>query len=49
MKPQTPLEQEIANVLRSNSQVLERNNKELSQEEEAALKTMNLEEVHVGP
>ena len=45
IKPQTPLEQEIAMVLQSNSHMLERNNKELSQEEEEALKTMSLEEV----
>lgn len=33
-------------VLQSNSHMLERNNKELSQEEEEALKTMSLEEVY---
>ncbi|CAB4011002.1 U3 small nucleolar RNA-associated 14 homolog A-like [Paramuricea clavata] len=43
-KPRTPLEQEIANVLQNSSQMLEREDKELSLEEEEALKNMSLEE-----
>jgi hypothetical protein len=41
------LEQEIANVLQNSSQMLEREDKELSLEEEEALKNMSLEEVCV--
>lgn len=45
LKPCTPLEQEIASVLQNSSQMLEREGKELSLEEEKALKNMSLEEV----
>ena len=47
LKPRTPLEQEIASVLQNSSQMLEREDKELSLEEEKALKNMSLEEVCV--
>lgn len=39
------MEQEIANVLKTSSHVLERDDKELSLEEEQVLKRMSLEEV----
>ena len=45
IKPRTPLEQEVAAVLRGSAHVLERSNKELTEEEEKALLTMDLEEV----
>lgn len=45
LKPRTPLEHEIASVLQNSSQMLEREDKELSLEEEKALKNMSLEEV----
>jgi hypothetical protein len=44
-QPRTPLEEEIASVLQNSSQMLEREDKELSLEEEEALKNMSLEEV----
>ena len=45
VQPRTPLEEEVAAVLRGSSHVLERNNKELTEEEEKALLAMDLEEV----
>ena len=45
MQPRTPLEEEVAAVLRGSSHVLERSNKELTEEEEKALLAMDLEEV----
>lgn len=44
-QPRTPLEEEVAAVLRGSSHVLERNDKELTEEEEKALLAMDLEEV----
>ena len=44
-QPTTPLEEEIAAVLRGSSHVIERTNKELTEEEEQALLAMDLEEV----
>lgn len=43
-KPRTPLEEEVAAVLRGSTHVLERSNKELTEEEEKALQGMDLEE-----
>ncbi|KAL9969211.1 hypothetical protein ACROYT_G021402 [Oculina patagonica] len=43
-KPRTPLEEEVAAVLRGSAHVLERSNKELTEEEEKALLAMDLEE-----
>lgn len=45
IQPRTPLEEEVAAVLRGSAHVLERSNKELSEEEEKALLAMDLEEV----
>lgn len=45
MQPRTPLEEEVAAVLKGSSHVLERSNKELTEEEEKALLAMDLEEV----
>ena len=45
MQPRTPLEEEVAAVLRGSFHVLERSNKELTEEEEKALLAMDLEEV----
>ena len=45
IQPRTPLEQEIASVLQNSSPMLEREDKELSFQEEEALKNMSLEEV----
>lgn len=47
VQPRTPLEEEVAAVLRGSAHVLERSNKELTEEEEKALLAMDLEEVHV--
>lgn len=44
-QPRTPLEEEVAAVLRGSAHVLERSNKELTEEEEKALLAMDLEEV----
>lgn len=44
-QPRTPLEEEVAAVLRGSSHVLERNNKELTEEEEKALLAMDLNDV----
>ena len=46
VQPRTPLEEEVAAVLRGSAHVLERSNKELTEEEEKALLAMDLEEVH---
>lgn len=43
-KPRTPLEEEVAAVLRGSTHVLEWSNKELTEEEEKALQGMDLEE-----
>ena len=45
VQPRTPLEEEVAAVLRGSSHVLERSNKELTEEEEKALLAMDFEEV----
>lgn len=47
VQPRTPLEEEVAAVLRGSAHVLERSNKELTEEEEKALLAMDLEEVRV--
>ena len=47
IQPRTPLEEEVAAVLRGSAHVLERSNKELTEEEEKALLAMDLEEVYV--
>lgn len=47
VQPRTPLEEEVAAVLRGSAHVLERSNKELTEEEEKALFTMDLEEVQL--
>lgn len=47
IQPRTPLEEEVAAVLRGSAHVLERSNKELTEEEEKALLAMDLEEVCV--
>jgi len=44
VQPRTPLEEEVAAVLRGSAHVLERSNKELTEEEEKALLAMDLEE-----
>ena len=49
VQPRTPLEEEVAAVLRGSAHVLERSNKELTEEEEKALLAMDLEEVGVHP
>ncbi|XP_001634080.2 U3 small nucleolar RNA-associated protein 14 homolog A [Nematostella vectensis] len=43
-KPRTPLEEEVAAILRGSFKVIERENKELTEEEEQALLAMDLEE-----
>lgn len=45
VQPRTPLEEEVAAVLRGSAHVLERSNKELTEEEEKALLAMDLDEV----
>lgn len=47
VQPRTPLEEEVAAVLRGSAHVLERSNKELTEEEEKALLAMDLEEVQL--
>lgn len=47
VQPRTPLEEEVAAVLRGSAHVLERSNKELTEEEEKALFAMDLEEVQL--
>ena len=48
LQPRTPLEKEIAAVLRGAAHMMERDNKELTEEEEQALLAMDLEEVSVS-
>ena len=47
VQARTPLEEEVAAVLRGSAHVLERSNKELTEEEEKALLAMDLEEVQL--
>ena len=45
LQPRTSLEKEIAAVLKGSAGILERRNKELTEDEEKALQAVDLEEV----
>ena len=48
-QPRTPLEEEVMAVLQGSSHLMERKNKQLTEEEEKALLAMDLQEVCVMP